>query len=1315
VRFFLRRPSAVIVFVVALAIAAGIAGGTTLFHHGSKNLPRYMATPDSDNGEAQSLAQLDAYWNARLTYPTGRFNAAWLRHAAAQADKIPSATPKGIYPSDAGTARSVGGASAEAPLQTGSPSVPLDTTSAVALGPAPEHMTGCSSCFDYGQTEGRINAFAVDPSTTTPGSIVAYAGTVGGGVWKTTNCCSAATTWNVTTDDPLISAISIDTLTIDPNDHNTIYAGTGDLNYGSFSMGSQGILKSTDGGAHWTVLGADVFGPAYAEPAGQFPQYDAVGKVRVDPNNSNNVVAGTKKGIFVSYDGGTNWTGPCAPSGFPTQRQDITGLELSNMGGFTRILAAVGVRGFASTVQYDLGQNGANGLYSATMPASGCPSFTSIASNANGFVFGAAVTGSPYTTGANLNAGSGDPYVNPTTGDQLGRVDIAVAPSDPNVIYAQVQSIAPNNNAGCGNANGCQLGVFASTDGGSTWSFMAGSQGGALRNCLGTNTSGNPGDYPQNWYDQGIAVDPNNSDRIFVDTYDVWLANRTGTSFTDMTCGYNGSSVANHVVHVDQHALAFVHGSSSTLLVGSDGGAFSTSNADTASQRPVARPTFVNMDNGLNTIEYYSGDISGNFANSPTPSAAGGAQDNAPSVVGFTSNPLTDPSFKATQWQLATGGDGFYARIDPVGTGFGPRYWVGNNSGGLARCAPTATNTCVLSGAGYSNARGGWGGDLQSFILPFDLFHGGTPGGDDCAAAGVPGGCGHLVAGTTRVWETVSGGNATGVSGSWYVTNNPATQNMTKGTLGNRSFINQVKYSPKWSSVAAVGTNDANYWIGFNLGTGTAGQGNWVDVTGGNTVLPNRPVLGVALDPSSPDVATETGYAAVGGFNANTPDHPGHVFQVSCSASCASFSWLDKSGNLPDIPVDSVIVNPNFPQQVFAGTDFGLYFTNNINAASPTWWRFDAGVPHAMIWDLQIDRGATTLSIWTRGRGAYVWTLPSGPVKQDQTIDFGPLPDKIYGDPDFTVSATASSGLPVSFAASGNCTVTGSTVHLTGPGSCTITASQAGDTDYNAAPNVPQTFSIGIPGIVGLDSIAFGAKNALIDSYDSSAGAYGASNHGNSARVFGNGPITLAGGTVNGNVRSAASSVTLLTGAVVSGDVTAGKTIANSGTIGGTATQNSPTEPLAPDAVSPCTPFSGTAGISGAGDFTYNAAGDLTVKGGGRTVTLAAGTYCFRNVSVGGGSTLRAAGPVVLVLDGALSVGGSSSLLTASSTPADLKIRSAFTGAGGVSIGGGATAYGTIYAPKTDISLGGGSVLYGSLLGKSLSLVGSASVHYDTH
>ena len=66
-------------------------------------------------------------------------------------------------------------------------------------------------------------------------------------------------------------------------------------------------LGGAGSGCLWTGL---------APAAGQFPQYQAVGKVRVDPHNSNNVVAGTKTGLFFSYDGGTNWTGPCTTEQF---------------------------------------------------------------------------------------------------------------------------------------------------------------------------------------------------------------------------------------------------------------------------------------------------------------------------------------------------------------------------------------------------------------------------------------------------------------------------------------------------------------------------------------------------------------------------------------------------------------------------------------------------------------------------------------------------------------------------------------------------------------------------------------------------------------------------------------------------------------------------------------------------------------------------------------------------------------------------------------------------------------------------------------
>jgi len=98
------------------------------------------------------------------------------------------------------------------------------------------------------------------------------------------------------------------------------------------------------------------------------------------------------------------------------------------------------------------------------------------------------------------------------------------------------------------------------------------------------------------------------------------------------------------------------------LLIGNDGGAHGTTNADITT--PTTDPTWFNMDTGLNTIEFYSGDISGNFLNAAASQASGGAQDNGSSSITFAGTP-TGPVL----WQLGVGGDGFYSRIDPVGTG----------------------------------------------------------------------------------------------------------------------------------------------------------------------------------------------------------------------------------------------------------------------------------------------------------------------------------------------------------------------------------------------------------------------------------------------------------------------------------------------------------------------------------------------------------------------------------------------------------------------------------------------------------------------
>jgi hypothetical protein len=82
-------------------------------------------------------------------------------------------------------------------------------------------------------------------------------------------------------------------------------------------------------------------------------------------------------------------------------------------------------------------------------------------------------------------------------------------------------------------------------------------------------------------------------------------------------------------------------------------------------------------------------------------------------------------------------------------------------------------------------------------------------------------------------------------------------------------------------------------------------------------------------------------------------------------------------------------------------------------------------------------------------------------AKASQTISFAPLADATYGDPAVKLSATASSGLPVTFSvgALDTCTIASTRVTITGAGSCTVTASQAGDTNW-APASMARTFRI---------------------------------------------------------------------------------------------------------------------------------------------------------------------------------------------------------------------------------------------------------------
>jgi len=116
-------------------------------------------------------------------------------------------------------------------------------------------------------------------------------------------------------------------------------------------------------------------------------------------------------------------------------------------------------------------------------------------------------------------------------------------------------------------------------------------------------------------------------------------------------------------------------------------------------------------------------------------------------------------------------------------------------------------------------------------------------------------------------------------------------------------------------------------------------------------------------------------------------------------------------------------------------------------------------------------------------------------TQADQTIDFGPLAGKTYGDADFSVSATATSGLDVSFESltTDVCSVTNSLVHLIKNGQCRIEASQGGNSNYGAAEPVVQSFQVAkkpITAVVVVNDKPYdGTTNAVISSADLSSSA----------------------------------------------------------------------------------------------------------------------------------------------------------------------------------------------------------------------------------
>jgi len=138
---------------------------------------------------------------------------------------------------------------------------------------------------------------------------------------------------------------------------------------------------------------------------------------------------------------------------------------------------------------------------------------------------------------------------------------------------------------------------------------------------------------------------------------------------------------------------------------------------------------------------------------------------------------------------------------------------------------------------------------------------------------------------------------------------------------------------------------------------------NWNEIVNGSgNKIPNRYITHLEIDPSDENII----YVSLSGFNSLTPGSPGHIFKSNDGGN----SWSDFSSNLPDIPVNDLIIVYAGQKQLIAATDAGILINYY---GGPDWMELGEGIPHTAVTDLEYNVFSGKVRASTFGRG--IWEL----------------------------------------------------------------------------------------------------------------------------------------------------------------------------------------------------------------------------------------------------------------------------------------------------------------------------------------------------
>lgn len=409
---------------------------------------------------------------------------------------------------------------------------------------------------------GRIAALAA--ARRKDGALTLYVGAASGGVWKSTD---GGTTFRPKFDKQPVQ--SIGAIALDPSDPDRVWVGTGEAwTRNSVSIGD-GVYRSTDGGESWKHAG--------------LPNAERIVGIAVDPRNGETALVcvtgklwsdSTDRGVYRTTDGGNTWA------------QVLRGGNASTGCGGMSVDAKNPDVMFASL--WDFRRKGWTFRSGGEGPES--PSGSGLYRSADGGKTWQEVTG------GGLPA---KPY---------GRIAVAVAPSNSNVVYAMVENV--------------KSALFRSDDGGKTWDRRDDSQMMVWRP----------------FYFAHLVVDPGNADRVFKPNLQLIQSIDGGKTFSNAGGGAHG----------DFHDLWIDPSDSKQIIAGDDGGLwFSKDGGERwwkANNLPISQFYHVSADDNDPYRVY------------------GGLQDNS-SWVGDSSYP---GGITNSRWENMYGGDGFWMFADPT-------------------------------------------------------------------------------------------------------------------------------------------------------------------------------------------------------------------------------------------------------------------------------------------------------------------------------------------------------------------------------------------------------------------------------------------------------------------------------------------------------------------------------------------------------------------------------------------------------------------------------------------------------------------------